>query len=859
MRSLRLPLRIARREVRRRPGRSLLVALLVALPVAGMAMAVTLIRTDADKPASSWEQENGRADAVVYGRGHDVAPSLPDGSRQLTVQAVYGDIKSATRRSGGVKLADMPLNDPIVAGIHVLVEGRAPSAPDEVAVSAELADEMEVGVGDELALERPGLTRTVVGEIEPVGCLSCGTILFAPGMLPEEARLAFDGSAVVLIDLPDDLTLDELGALQRDSGGNLDVRELRLLSSAGYDGRADGVRWSLVLGAVVLTVVGIVISAAFAVGARRQLVTLGQLSASGASPATVRTALVLQGTVTGLLGTLAGLALAAVLLVTGQSLVERVLDRRIDGYSSRLGDLAAVVVIGVGAATLAALIPARTAARVPTLAALAGRRPLAPVSRRLVTWGVAAVLGGLALLFLAVLGSQSGSSGDTWAFVAIVGGVAELLGACAIAPVVVARLEPLANRLRGSLRLGARSLARNRARTGGVVSAVAAAGALAVAAGGLLLGAEARHGPDSEVPDDVVVVTAGRFDQQTGIEHLEALPVEARQLVLDALPGAQPVTVDAALDPAAANGQASWGARMRSYGADPLGESTQNLPYWPYALIASDAVLDAARVDDGAREQLDETGALILVPPGFGDQLHGEVTAVLPDGRELPAVAVRHEYRLGYTSGVLLTRATAEELGLEVQPAATLFRAPDPLTAAQRDEVQDASYELQNLGNDAESPTYVNVDWESPASGPSPFQVELILSGVALVFSLFVVGVSLALAAAEGKDERDILTIAGAPPGMLARSAGARGWLLAVIGAGMAVPVGFLPVVVFATAQRRDQSGGVFDEAFPLVFPTRTVLLLVVVVPLAVALASWFTSATAQRLRPVRVSTAVFE
>ena len=47
--------------------------------------------------------------------------------------------------------------------------------------------------------------------------------------------------------------------------------------------RGEAVRWSLVLGAVVLTVVGIVISAAFAVGARRQLVTLGQLSASGAS------------------------------------------------------------------------------------------------------------------------------------------------------------------------------------------------------------------------------------------------------------------------------------------------------------------------------------------------------------------------------------------------------------------------------------------------------------------------------------------------------------------------------------------------------------------------------------------------
>ena len=110
------------------------------------------------------------------------------------------------------------------------------------------------------------------------------------------------------------------------------------------------------------------------------------------------------------------------------------------------------------------------------------------------------------------------------------------------------------------------------------------------------------------------------------------------------------------------------------------------------------------------------------------------------------------------------------------------------------------------------------------------------------MFSLFVVGVSLALAAAESKDERDILTIAGAPPGLLARSAGARAWLLAVLGAAMAVPVGFLPVIVFARAQAHDQSGGVVDDTFPLVFPTRTVLLLVVAVPLAVALVSWLGS-----------------
>ena len=124
----------------------------------------------------------------------------------------------------------------------------------------------------------------------------------------------------MLVDLPDDLSLAELSEVEgAQPGGNLTVRELSILRDQQRDdGRAEGVRWSLVLGAVVLTVVGIVISAAFAVGARRQLVTLGQLSASGASPATVRTALVLQGTVTGVVGALVGLGLAAAALLIGQ-------------------------------------------------------------------------------------------------------------------------------------------------------------------------------------------------------------------------------------------------------------------------------------------------------------------------------------------------------------------------------------------------------------------------------------------------------------------------------------------------------------------------------------------------------------
>ena len=66
MSGLGLAARLARREVRRRPGRTALVALLVALPVAGMVMSVVLFRTEQLTPAEQWQREYGAADGVLH-------------------------------------------------------------------------------------------------------------------------------------------------------------------------------------------------------------------------------------------------------------------------------------------------------------------------------------------------------------------------------------------------------------------------------------------------------------------------------------------------------------------------------------------------------------------------------------------------------------------------------------------------------------------------------------------------------------------------------------------------------------------------------------------------------------------------
>lgn len=811
MSSLGLAARLARREVRRRPGRTALVALLVALPVAGMVMSVALFRTNHLTPDEEWQRDYGNADAVVTlgepeeaGRTLD---ALPVDARVVWVShlpfwARAGDVGSE------LGITDMPPDDPLSAGILDLREGRVPAAPDEVALTPPVADTFDVEVGDRLTLTRPEVDLQVVGLIQDRADLWSRTAVVIPGgdLITASGHVP---SVAGWIDLPDGAVPDELRELD----------STLLLRAEAADRYAqppdrDRVVWTYVIGALVLVVTGIVIAAAFATGVRRQFVTLGQLSASGAPVPVLRAMLVLQGTVTGLVGALAGLGLAVVMLAACRTWVERRFGYRLGTYDVRLLDVAVALGVGVAAATIAALVPAWSLSRVPTLTALAGRRPQPPVRHRVTAAGAVAFTVGLGLLGVAVIGSASGRDGSVWAAVAIAGGVLELLGACAMAPAVVARLEPLAGRTRGSWRLAARSLARQRSRTGGVVSAVAAAAGLAIAATALMAGATAGDTGYPELSDRVVV--ASEIDSD-GV-HIDRLPppddllAELQRIV----PDAERVTVRAA------------------------GESSA----WPDSafapIVADDALVTALELGDGVRRAL-EDGNFVTDDAGTSS---GQTTA--PDGSRRPLVAAESEHLSGGL-GVFVSPDQAEDLGVVPQVAGVVLVSDRPLTDEQRAKIEHvrSDWELEHPG----APHLdLSVSWPEP--GPTPEQIEMVLTGIAVVFAVLVVCASLALAAAESREERDVLSVAGAGPNVLARTAGARAWLLAAIGAAMAVPVGMLPVAVYAATD---------DGPTSFVVPWRPIGMLALALPIAVAVLALTASATAQRVRPVRVATAMFD
>ena len=192
--------------------------------------------------------------------------------------------------------------------------------------------------------------------------------------------------------------------------------------------------WGWVAGAIALAATGIIVAAAFATSARRQLVTVGQLSANGAPERLVRRSLALQGGWTGLAGSIVGMIAAVVAVLVARSTVEEVSGAVLAPYRFAPSDLAVIVATGTLAATVAALVPARSASRVPVLAALAGRRPLGVVPRRLVPIGVATFALGVFLLFL---GASSEAGGDAAAAAAVLGGVMVLAGMCCCSPLAI--------------------------------------------------------------------------------------------------------------------------------------------------------------------------------------------------------------------------------------------------------------------------------------------------------------------------------------------------------------------------------------------------------------------------------------
>lgn len=909
--SWRLAARLARREVRRRPLRAVLVLLLIAAPVFALTVADVLVETNQTHAAAErFHRDYGEADLVYELDGRTTArfqPRLPSGSRVATV--FKATLPLTPSHGSGLRLVDVRRIDAQgrldAAGVQ-LTNGRAPR-PGEAVVSQKVADWFRVGIGSELTLTQPEFSARVVGFVRAANDFGV-PVLAAP-----DFPFAVVRSGVVrtdtVVDLPEgysvtdpwaggptgplpavapesqvgDPTLSEPNrdTMQTPTGSRPLPRAFPAdaVPSGSFGtvvpdqyGSDKGIAalakfWSWVAAALLLAMVSVLIAAAFATTARRQLVTLGQLSANGGDQQFLRRMLTMQGTILGVVGTGFGMGLALVALFVWRGWIESLYRHELDYLLT--GDLAIIGLTAVVAATIAARFPARSTSRVPVLAALAGRRPLPPVPP--LQWVKAVIVfgAGVGLLALVAVNANGGGvNANLAASVAIAGGLFVIAGVAYLTPVAVTLLAKAVGGVGAAARIGARGLVRVRSRSAAIVTAVAIAGTIAIAIVTAMLG----FGVNRQI---------GRFTTDRAIARNQVLledvgahglPPAADQPVASAgdftAKQAEVVNVIPRIRFRPVQGFAAVPIVDQSGSAVDIQNRIDGLPGSVLVAIDSPAVQRIVHLTPRGLALLDRDGVVANGTSFALSSGYRSADVQLRVGADVSFAASMVPGSLT-SIGAVMTSARARELGIATAVVAVIGTAPSPLTNDQRralqGDVADPYVAAPAVTDPGAGTIQVQSGFDSAGSAFwrgfwTPDNLQRWFAIGALLFVLVVVAIGLLLGASEGRDENDVLEQLGVRPRTGRRMEATKAALLAFGGGVLALPAGFIPLaVVFGAVQKpidlvRTASGwshrGIMYPE--IVFPWITAIGIVVIIPLVAALGAWVASAIAQRAHAFR-------
>lgn len=431
----RIALTMAVRQSLRSWPSSALVILLVFLPIAGVSAAMVYATSLQPSPQQRVESELGKADAWVQGVGAtpDTRQYLDQPMQSYSVEidgddgwvepptdmTALIDADQFVRIDGAEASVETAAGfgtfyavigaawDPLLDGRYTLLDGRAPSAPDEMLATPESLERIGAKLGDAVVMKDPAATYTVVGTMSSRLDDNGGGMIFVPdasGFQLEPYRTTwYVGGWHPSAD--DVYALNALGVV---------VFDRELVQHPG-DGAASGLNsssgtsWAFYSATVAALVfcaylVMLLAGAAFSVSAKRQQRALAVAASVGASRADVFRIVLFQGTILGLvggvLGSIAGIGLAGMGRAWfGDGSLAYTWGLRVPWWAL-VGLVAFATVVG----TLSALLPARAATRGDTLAALRGARRPVSVSAARPKAGLALLIVGAAIVVASAAG-----------------------------------------------------------------------------------------------------------------------------------------------------------------------------------------------------------------------------------------------------------------------------------------------------------------------------------------------------------------------------------------------------------------------------------------------------------------------
>lgn len=792
--------RLAWRDVLAHRGRSLLVAVLIGLPVAGVVAGVTLAASGYPTPQQRVARQLGQAQASltpgnVYGdrslcpqtanglslcsderrlvklAGPPAAPSsaVPPGYRTLTISV--GRAKVQRSLSDGQKLPTEVLlkvvdaASPDVAGRWDLAAGSYPTGAS-VLVSRTFSRDFAKGVGD--TIETPKGVFTIAGVLSSP-TLWDATVFASPNHplavgAAEDEVLLFGERPFTMMDV----------AAANQAGVFAYGRQLLLTSPRSlYDDL--GGQWftaTVLIGSLAMVLITFVAGSAFAIGVRSSRRQLGLLGAVGAPTRTLRRITLWNAIWIAGLGTLAGLAVG---LVGGASAVAAVAttDRSypIWGLNITPGGVAIAACLGIASGLLAAIAPTLWVGKVDALEAVRSPEGQAPPARIPFGGLIVLALGGVAYAAATVLAQERRPGSVRRALItACEAGivVALVLGTVLCLAPAISGLARLAPRRPLAMRVVLRDLDRHRGRVVPAVGAVLTAATLASALMTLTQGElaaqraervwlvhpmhvllSAQDGPTAQPRD--LTAAANAVDALLGVTATSTKLVQG-SVVLEVpesnrcpdqeFPNREdwrcvwPVAMGGAVYQTVVGGPSELQVLL---GRVPTTAETDAL--------ASGVVLTTQRaaVADGQ--------VLVLVIPADRSEAiaenEGEQTAIKP----IPHAGLLMSVPDGVAGWSFMSPETAKKLGIVTYPGSLVLDVGRRVTADENDRLQAR---LASLG-------VQNVALPRDPNRPEEPIVWAVL-GVATLLVLMVAGLTTALAVADGVRDESTLAAIGAPP-----------------------------------------------------------------------------------------------
>ncbi|WP_405954287.1 ABC transporter permease [Streptomyces phaeochromogenes] len=366
-----------------------------------------------------------------------------------------------------------------------LTSGQAPRGPDEALLDADTADKKHVGIGDTLTvIAQPGSFKVKVVGIATFRTTNPGAALVF--LDPAVARTKLLGKA-------DAATSIQVDAAKGVSDEQLKQRIAAAIGSGTYEletadeqaetaaaqlgGFLDVIKYVMLGFAGIAVLVGVfLIVNTFSMLIAQRTRELGLLRALGADRRQVRRSVLLEATLLGLVGSTLGLA-AGIGLAIGLIELMGLLGMNLKTAEMVIGwpTPVAAYVVGVGVTFVAAYLPARRAAGVSPMAALADAE-IAGVGRPL---RVRAVVGlivgalGAAALVGCVTATETGSAASLLGLGVVLTLIATVIAGPLLVRPVIRVLGGFFPAVFGSIgRMSQRNALRNPRRTGATAAAL---------------------------------------------------------------------------------------------------------------------------------------------------------------------------------------------------------------------------------------------------------------------------------------------------------------------------------------------------------------------------------------------------